>query len=168
MYHPRYRLWAITCLLLTCLFVGACKRDPCKRLECENGECVDGVCVCQEGFGGDLCERKLNAIYDGEYKVEETCLAGDDDYTVYLSPKAGTADSVIATGLWGKSWAVTLGTIQASGDLYCPRKRFGSMEISLQGGVDEISNNILNVTYKLYYVGHASHFDQCTATFTRQ
>lgn len=151
------------------LLASACRRDPCKRLDCgPNGNCVDGTCVCNQGFGGDLCERELNAVYDGQYQVVETCLAGDDDYLVGLYPKPGTADSVIATGLAGKGWIVMLGTRQSSGDLFCPRKRYGSMEISVEGQVDAIDDGLINLSYRLYYVGHNSHFETCNATLTRQ
>jgi hypothetical protein len=166
--HTRFQLHALVWLCCLVLVASACRRDPCKRLDCQNGECVDGTCVCNQGYGGDLCEFALNTQYDGQYQADEKCLAGDDDYLVGLSPKPGTADSVIATGLWGKRWAVTLGTRQESGDLYCPRQRFGSMEISLEGQLDEIDDNLLELSYRLYYVGHASHFDACTATLTRQ
>jgi hypothetical protein len=158
-------LYGLICLLL---LASACRRDPCKRLDCVEGACVDGACVCNPGYGGDRCEKRLNAAFDGLYDADERCLAGDDDYTVRLTPQPGTADSVLATGLWGKAWPITLGTEQASGRLISPRKRFGSIEISLLGTLDEIDEDILNLSFRLYYVGHAGSFDQCTATLTRQ
>lgn len=164
------RIPSAFCLALTVvvMLASACRRDPCKRLDCVYGTCVDGTCNCQQGYGGDRCEQALNAVYDGAYNADELCRAGDDDYVVQLSPKAGTPDSVVATGIWGKSTALTLGTKAGSGNLYCPRKRFGSIEISLDGVVDEIDDALITLDFKLYYVGHPSHFDVCTATLTRQ
>lgn len=153
--------------LITLLGFAACKRDKCKRVDCVYGTCVEGTCECQRGYEGELCGEASNAKFVGSFSLEESCLAGADDYNVSIAIKQGTVDTVTITGLWEQAQTITAVTWPETDRFKIARQSYGTKEIEGTGVMDPDAANQINLTYKIYNPGATSPLDECTAALSK-
>ena len=78
-------LFFLSLLFLTSIYTfQSCTSDPCKDVVCEHGNCDDeGNCICDDGYGGILCDERLSAKFAGNWSGTFQC-ADSTEFATFL------------------------------------------------------------------------------------
>jgi len=89
----KYLLQKSVYIVLILTFFGACaEKDPCEDVICgDNGRCIDGNCVCEEYWGGDICNTYFLSQYEGSYLGTQTIQGS-------IFPITCNADNIFGNG----------------------------------------------------------------------